>query len=108
VPREEISRREKHGFCLIADEYLDAAFNLFKSGNLRVGFVATWSLSESPMSVRERIFPRFHSVCEQYLIAFQPAWENISNVDYFSAFPTFRSELNWFKGKVPPGFYLFA
>jgi hypothetical protein len=108
VPREEMSQREKHGFCLIADEYLDTAFNFFKSSNIRVGFVATWSLSESPMSVRERIFPRFYPVCEQYLIAFQPAWENINNADYFSAFPTFRPELNWFKEIVPPGFYLFA
>jgi hypothetical protein len=101
VPREEMSKREEHGFCLIVDEYLDDAFNFFKSSNLRVGFVATWSLSETPMSVRERIFPRFYRICEQYLIAFQPAWERINNVDYFSAFPNFRPELNWLKEEMP-------
>jgi hypothetical protein len=113
VPREEMSQREEHGFCLIVDEYLDNAFNFLKSGNVRVGFVATWSLSETPMSVRERIFPRFYQVCQQYLIAFQPAWQTINNVDYFAAFPTFRPELNWLKEEMPrtvppPSFYLFA
>jgi hypothetical protein len=113
VPREEMSQRQEHGFCLIVDEHLDNAFNFFKSSNSRVGFVATWSLSETPMFVRERIFPRFFQVCEQYLIAFQPAWETISNVDYFSAFPNFRPELNWLKEEMPrtnppPNFYLFV
>ena len=49
-------------FCLLVDEYLDKAFNFFKSSNSRVGFVATWSLSEAPMSVRERLFPRFYRI----------------------------------------------
>ena len=111
VPREKMSQRE--GFCLLADEYLDNAFNFFKSGNSRVGFVATWSLSETPMSVRERIFPRFYQVCDQYLIAYQPAWEGVNNVNYFSAFPNFRPELNWLKEDMPrlvqpPSVYLFA
>ena len=113
VSAQDMSQREEHGFCLIVDENLDSTFNFLKSSNIRVGFVATWSLSESPMSVRERILPRFCHVCERYLIAFQPFWEGIDNVDYFSAFATFRPELNWFKEEmpraVPPAsWYLFA
>jgi hypothetical protein len=99
VPREKMSQRE--GFCPLVDEYLDNAFNFFKSSNSRVGFVATWSLSETPLSVRERIFPRFYQVCDQYLIAYQPAWEGVNNVNYFSAFPNFRPELNWLKEDMP-------
>ena len=95
------------------DEFLDEAFNFCKSNNRRVGFIATWSLSETSMLVRERIFPRFFPICEQYLIAFQPAWGTINNVDYFSAFPTFRPELKWFSEEMPrtvppPSLYLFA
>jgi hypothetical protein len=111
VPGERMSQqRNEHRFCLITDDYLDNAFNFFKSNNIRVAFVATWSLSETPMLVRERIFPRFHQVCEQYLIAFQPAWETISNVEYFDAVRLCRPELNWHKEDVRPhpSFYLFA
>ena len=113
IPREEISQQEERGFCLIADDYLDSTFNFFESNNIRVGFVATWSLSETPMSVRERIFPQLYQVCEQYLVAFQPAWQTINNVGYFSALPISRPELNWFKEEMPgttppPSFYLFA
>ena len=114
VPREEMSQRKEHGFCLIVDEHLDDAFKFFKSeSNIRVGFVATWSLAETPLALRERIFPRFFPVCEQYLIAFQPAWESVNNVEYFSAFPNFRPELNWLKEEMPriiypPSSYLFA
>ena len=82
-------------FCLLVDEYLDKAFNFFKSSNSRVGFVATWSLSEAPMSVRERLFPRFYQICEQYLIGYQPVWEGNQQCRlffYFSEFPT-RVEL---------------
>lgn len=110
VPFDQISKRAEHGFCLITSQYLDDAFNFFISSNSRVGFVATWSLSESPMSVRERIFPRFHGVCEQYLIAFQPAWENINNFEYFSAFPVQRPNLKWWRLQISmlPSWYLFA
>jgi hypothetical protein len=110
VPREEMSKRDQHGYCLLTDEHLDSAFDFLKSSTNRAGFVATWSLSESPMSVRERIFPRFYSIFDQYLIAFQPSWAMINNIDYFSAFPTSRPDLKWFKEQIQPdpSFYLFA
>ena len=101
-----------HRFCLITDDYLDNTLNLFKSNNIRVAFVATWSLSEMPMSARERIFPRFHPVCEQYLITFQHEYinlnnveYNLNNVEYFETVRLSRPELNWKREDVNPYFY---
>jgi hypothetical protein len=113
VPYREMARRKEHGFCLVVDENLDETFSFLRSGNYLVGFVATWSLSETSMAVRERIFPRFYPICGQYLIAFQPAWGSINNVEYFSRFAGFRPNLKWFTEEMPrtvppPSLYLFA
>ena len=89
APCNEMSQQKEHKFCLIVDEFLDEAFNFCKSNNRRVGFIATWSLSETSMLVRERIFPRFFSICEQYLIAFQPAWEYDQQCRLFFCFSDF-------------------
>ena len=110
VSSDGISKRDEHRFCLITDDNLDDVFGILRSSRLRTAFVATWSLSETPMSVRDRIFPRFLPVCDRYLIAFQPAWETISNVDYFAALPSARPDLNWRDEAIPPttSRYLFA
>ena len=52
----------------------------------RVGFVATWSLSETPMAFRDKLFPALHADTRKYLIASQWPWhhtDGISNEDYF-------------------------
>ncbi|MER8569637.1 hypothetical protein NKH85_28990 [Mesorhizobium sp. M0924] len=104
---------DKHGFCLISDSGMDEAFHLLKSANLRVAFVATWSLSEMPISARERIFPRLHEVCDRYLIAFQHEFinltdtrHNIPNAEYFDVLRSERSGLEWRIQDVNPEFYL--
>jgi len=103
---------EGHKFCLITDDYLDLVFNLLKSNNIRIAFVGTWSLSEMPVSARVRIFPRFHQICERYLIAFQHEFinlndvtYNINNVKYFDDVRSSRAELNWRIEDVNPEFY---
>ena len=57
------------------------------------------------MSARERIFPRFHQVCEQYLITFQHKYMDINNVEYFETVRLSRPELNWKREDVNPYFY---
>ena len=46
-------------------------------------FLATWSISETPVEIRNMIFPLvsdFHS----FLIAYQDKFEEVNNLDYFS------------------------
>jgi len=103
----------KHQFCLISDSGFDDLFNLLRSTKLRVAFVATWSLSEMPISARERIFPRFHQFCDRYLIAFQHEFinlndttQNISNTEYFSNLRSSRPDLKWYIQEINPEFYI--
>ncbi|MER8677031.1 MULTISPECIES: hypothetical protein [unclassified Mesorhizobium] len=110
---DTIRNSAEHGFCLVSDPGLDEAFQLLKSANLRVAFVATWSLSEMPISARERIFPRLHEVCDRYLIAFQHEFinltdtrHNIPNAEYFDTLRSERPELEWHIQDINPEFYL--
>ena len=51
----------------------------------KFAFVSTWGLSECPFTMREKIFPKFHSICSKYLIASQwtYSWEDMDNRKYF-------------------------
>jgi hypothetical protein len=108
VPQVEVSQRNHHGFCLVSDDALNSAFNILAACKLRIGFVATWSLSEFPLGARERVLPRFLDICSQYLIAYQPHFFGVNNEEYFDTLPEQRPELGWQKEDVPPSFYLFA
>jgi hypothetical protein len=108
VPQAEISQRNHHGFCLVSDDALNSAFNILAACKLRIGFVATWSLSEFPLGARERVLPRFLDICSQYLVAYQPHFLGINNEEYFDALREQRPELGWQKEDVSPSFYLFA
>jgi hypothetical protein len=108
VPQVEVSQRNHHGFCLVSDDALNSAFNILAACKLRIGFVATWSLSEFPLGARERVLPRFLDICSQYLIAYQPHFFGVNNEEYFDTWREQRPELGWQKEDVPPSFYLFA
>ena len=74
------------GACLLTTGDIEEMLQLV--AGKRVAFVATWSLSEAPMSLRDRLFPALHQSCVAYLIASQwdHQWEGIDNRDYFAGF----------------------
>jgi hypothetical protein len=108
VPVSAIGVENRSAFCLLDDGGLDELFEAVRSTGRRIGFIATWSLSEAPMAVRRRLFPRFHEICDAYLLAAQPGWETIDNSEYFMAFRDARPDLTWHRREVAPSFYLFA
>ena len=57
-------------------------------------FVATWSISESPLAIRRQIFDRIGSP-RYYLIAYQENFNGIDNVSYFQQFAAGRSDYSW-------------
>jgi hypothetical protein len=72
IPVTDLAVRGSHTVCITSgDDDLEKLFAFLVEANLRVGFVATWSLSESPIAVRVSIFPEFHRLCSHYLIAYQ-------------------------------------
>lgn len=108
VPHTSVGSMPRDRFCLIDDRHLDEVYTSLRSSGRKIGFVATWSLSEAPMQVRERIFPRFHEICGAFLLAAQPAWEGIDNRRYFSMLARSMPQLKWQVQQIPPSFYLFA
>ncbi len=98
------------GASLLTTDHAEEIFPLIE-GKI-VHFVATWSLSETPIAFRNRLFPRAHCECAAYLLATQwsEAWEGIDNSIYFENFMK-ESGANWDKMPVPgydKEYYLFG
>jgi len=113
IPATDLAVRGLHTVCITSgDDDLRKLFAFLVAANLRVGFVATWSLSEAPIAVRDSIFPKFHRLCSHYLIAYTPTWYEIDNIAYFRTFPLSRPDLTWTSEEhshpYQPSFYLFA
>jgi hypothetical protein len=108
TPRSEIFDQTAHAFCLISGDSLNEAFDALKASNLRVGFVATWSLSEFPLAARALVLPRFLDICECVLIAYQPEFMGLDNMGYFEDVVRQRPERPWRFEGVMPSYYMFA
>jgi hypothetical protein len=59
------------------------------------GLIATWSLSEIPLAVRDEMFPAFSDLFDHHLITWQPVFEGIDNSSWFARFMTYRPNIPW-------------
>lgn len=57
-------------------------------------FIATWSISESPMAVRSGVLKAADTM-DAYLIAFQPAFEDMDNVQFFDQWKERKKDYIW-------------
>jgi glycosyltransferase involved in cell wall biosynthesis/tetratricopeptide (TPR) repeat protein len=58
-------------------------------------FVATWSISEAPVSVREQVF-NLVADAKFYLIAYQEDFEGVNNLEYFAQFAQNKPNYQWY------------
>jgi hypothetical protein len=65
--------------------------SLFAGESGKSLFIANWSLSESPTSVRDEVAP-IVKCCDYFLISFQTTFDGIDNEIYFSEFLTSMPE----------------
>lgn len=73
-------------------KYLNEKTPANKSRNL---FVATWSLSESPISIRrhfDEIFEKF----DYFLMGYQDKFGEVNNRDYFEKIKKSRDDIEWY------------
>ena len=101
----------QHAFALINDAQIGNVFELLKRMSaqfrgLRIAFVATWSLSETPAVLREKFFPSFLGVANRYLMAYQPVWREIDNDKYFHDVHK-QSHYTWTFEEMSPSTYVF-
>lgn len=96
---------------LIQEEYQDNKVNVhryhlidelikslqFSSNPLETAMIATWSISEMPMELRERILPALLDLCGLFLFAYHPSqFEGIDNEKYFHDIREMRPNIYWF------------
>jgi hypothetical protein len=62
-------------------------------------FIATWSLSESPLSIREQVLPEV-SLCKSHLVAYQDIFGEVDNVAYFENQSEFKLQPNIVNQKI--------
>jgi hypothetical protein len=81
------------GVLLLSD--FDQLEKIFDGVNTHKSlFLATWSISESPMHVRDSFIPLV-SGFDSYLIAYQDSFGEVNNVDYFDKWKSKRPDINW-------------
>ncbi|NOY66522.1 MAG: hypothetical protein GXP13_03820 [Gammaproteobacteria bacterium] len=57
-------------------------------------FLATWSISETPLSVRETFLPLIAGF-GSYLIAYQDSFGEVDNIDYFNSWKKENPDVSW-------------
>jgi hypothetical protein len=74
-------------------------------------FIATWSLSEAPIHIREKILPIAERL-NNILIAYQDRFEDVDNQEYFRSWKTIMSPIySWHEQMIshlPGSYYLFG
>jgi len=96
---------KKHQIVLISDK--NGLVSQFKEGDDSADvFVATWSISEAPVDVRELVFGAVKNP-KYYLIAYRDNFEGVNNVAYFKNFMKIHDNYIWSNKEINhlPGNY---
>jgi hypothetical protein len=96
-------------YCLSSLQKLSIALKRFRSSRNKT-FIATWSLSESSVSFRNKVLFSLKSF-DLHLIAYQSSFNDIDNVGYFKNYQKKVGTHRWFQSKIsmlPNNFYLFG
>jgi hypothetical protein len=71
-------------------------------------FIATWSISESPISIRDSVLP-LTSEFQSFLIAYQDSFGEVNNVDFFANWQETIRNVAWHSWRIehiPGNYYL--
>ncbi|KKQ75735.1 MAG: hypothetical protein US96_C0005G0008 [Candidatus Woesebacteria bacterium GW2011_GWB1_38_5b] len=96
-------------YCLSSIPKLRSVLKRFR-GYKNKTFIATWSLSESPISFRNKIITLLENF-DFHLIAYQSSFSNIDNIEYFKTYQKKIRNHRWFQNEIksiPNNFYLFG
>ncbi len=101
LPVQSIDDFKKPGvgiICLSNLEELNTLFAQQKEDN-RSLFIATWSISETPINIRESILPHT-SRFDSFLIAYQDRFGEVDNLDFFSNWKDSNKSVMWHNYKI--------
>jgi hypothetical protein len=109
VSVNEFMKTKKGVVCISDLEQLKAILDIFDN-KTKILLIATWSLSEAPISVRDLFIDCCDNV-SSFLIAYQDNFASIDNKKYFNSFQKKRDKLFWADNKIehlPSDNYLFG
>jgi hypothetical protein len=88
------------GVACVSDlDDLDEALRAAGKASKRM-FIATFSLSETPVELREQVLPRFRDF-ERFLVAFQHRFEEADNVAFFDRWSrSLEAEVAWRRERI--------
>lgn len=104
---EDYDTVENGVFCISTTEDL----TFFEKQEMKNSlFIATWSLSESPLHVRKMIEP-LSDKYDAFLIAYQEDFGEVNNIEYFTRWIKEKNNVSWGKFRIshaPRSWYLFG
>lgn len=96
-------------YCLSSTDDVKKVLRKFDADSKSL-FIATWSLSESPLTIRNKFVPLLENF-NHLLIAYQKNFGSVNNIQYFSKFmaSTDSHQLQQYHLKlIPNSYYLFG
>ncbi len=101
------TKKQNDGVVLISNK--DVLASQFNDSSVSIDiFLATWSISEAPIEVRELVFDTVKNP-KYYLIAYRDCFEGVDNKLYFNDFCNKHSDYLWNLQEIdhlPGNFYL--
>lgn len=91
--------RSKRGIVCVSDIQQLRALIADQIEGDRTMFVATWSISESPVSVRDMILPLTHAF-RSYLISYQYRFGEVDNVAFFEDWKESVKNVTWHSWRI--------
>jgi hypothetical protein len=79
---------------------LDGIGDMARGDPHRTLFIATWSISETSIHVRERVLPQLRD-CDGYLISYQDVFGEVDNHSYFMAWAEADPGVCWRNWPIP-------
>jgi len=89
--KSDFNKYRESGVYCVSDLEKLTAINGIASDSL---FIACWSLSETPLSLRTAILQKLNRF-RSYLIGYQSAFEGVNNTEYFDSFMRERPNNDW-------------
>ena len=96
----KVSRKPMRGPVVILLSNLDDLKKQFELTPTLDMFIALWSLSESPISVRENIFARMPQP-QYWMIGYQEGFDGADNLRYFSELKQKNNAVTWIEKDIP-------